>query len=166
MWWEEFETRLTIAFAIIDRTEGRQVYSDISKLRMLQRKIKADFLEGARNSIELELARSPMVMTYDVALATYRNAVNHKFPNGMLAQRKTRRIQQTHQYRPTRGHGGRGGRGGQRGGRGRHGGRGGNRTSRVDAWFIQCTDGKRLEVHPAYSLMNNGLPSRRRRGTN
>ena len=43
MWWEEFETRIVTAFAVIDKTEGRQVYSDTAKLRMLVKKVKADF---------------------------------------------------------------------------------------------------------------------------
>ena len=151
MWWEEFETRLTVAFSTIDRTEGRQVHSDIAKLRMLQRKIKADFLEGARTNIELELAKTPMTMTYDVALSTYRNAVNHKFPAGEQVK-KSRRIQQVGRDGSGRGRG-RGGRSGRGRGRGRGNGRGGRgNRNRLDAWFVQCTDGKRLEVHPSYSF--------------
>ena len=53
MWWEEFETRLTMAFAIIDKDQGRQVYTDIVKLRMLNKKVKADFLEQVKTTIEI-----------------------------------------------------------------------------------------------------------------
>jgi len=35
MWWEEFEKQLSMAFVIYDRREGRQVYSDEMKLRIL-----------------------------------------------------------------------------------------------------------------------------------
>ena len=58
------------------------VYSDIAKLRLLNRKVKADFLEAARTSIELELAKVPVPITYDIALASYRNCVNRKYPPG------------------------------------------------------------------------------------
>ena len=47
---------------------------------MLNRKIKSDFLEISRNNIKLELAKVPIAITYDVVLATYRNAVKRKFP--------------------------------------------------------------------------------------
>jgi hypothetical protein len=46
MWWEEFELQLTRAFAICDRTEQRQVYSEHQKLRLLCKKINADFLNA------------------------------------------------------------------------------------------------------------------------
>ena len=151
MWWEEFETRLTVAFATLDKEEGRAVHSDVSKLRLLNRKVKADFLETVRTSIELELARTPMTMTYNTALATYRNAVNRKFPKNDSVPKCTRRISKTNRGSNNEGRGGRGGRG--RGGRGRGRGRGGNkRQARLDAWFIQCIDGSRLEVHPSYSF--------------
>ena len=156
MWWEEFETRLSLAFATLDKEAGRIVHSDVSKLRLLNRKVKADFLEPVRTSIELELARVPMTMTYNTALATYRNAVNRKFPDDDSAPKRTRRINETSRGRGGDGRGGRGrgGRGGR--GRGRGRGRGDNkRNSRLDAWFIQCTDGCRLEVHPAYSFSDD-----------
>ena len=46
MWWDEFEKRLNTAFATYDKTEGRAVYSDEMKLRILCRKVKADFLQS------------------------------------------------------------------------------------------------------------------------
>ena len=44
MFWEWFEMQLMVAFSIIDKHEGRQVYSNVSKLRMLIKKIKAERL--------------------------------------------------------------------------------------------------------------------------
>ena len=49
MWWEKFELRLTKAFATIDKVEGRVVYSDGQKLRILQKKVNADFLHNTRD---------------------------------------------------------------------------------------------------------------------
>ena len=63
MWWEEFETRT------IDKDQGRQVYSDIAQLRMLNKKVKADFLEQLTATIESELAKVPITMKYEIALA-------------------------------------------------------------------------------------------------
>ncbi len=160
MWWEEFETRLTVAFAKLDKYEGRQVHSDEAKLRLLNRKVQADFLQMVRNGIELEMTKTPMIMTYNIALSNYRNAVNRKFPPGSDTKKTRRNIHETN----TRdgGRGGRGGGGGRGRGRGRGGngyqgrgrgrGRGGTRNKRTDAWFIQCSDGTRLEVHPSYSF--------------
>ena len=131
MWWEEFETKLTVAFATIDKDQGRQVYSDIAKLRMLNKKVKADFLEQVKTTIEIELAKVPIAMTYEIALASYRNAVNRKHPPSNKVK-KTVRINETTSYsrgnQQGRGHSkGQGpgrGRGGCGQGRGR--GRGGN----------------------------------------
>ena len=53
MWWEEFEKRFTKAFAIYDRTEKRQVYSNEMKMRMLCSKVQADFLNATRTGIQL-----------------------------------------------------------------------------------------------------------------
>ena len=38
MWWDEYEIRLTNAFAIVDRDAGRHVHTDKSKLRLLNEK--------------------------------------------------------------------------------------------------------------------------------
>ena len=171
MWWEEFEMRLTVAFATIDKHEGRQVHSDESKLRMLNKKIKCDFLEIVRTGIELDMTRLPMTMTYEIALANYRNAVNRKFPGDGETRRSARRINQVGSQRG-RGRG-RGGRHFNRDGRGRgrgfdHSGRGRgdfNKRGRSDAWFVTCNDGTRLEVHPAYSFSDavwNKIPQETR----
>ena len=47
---------------------------------MLGRKINAGFLEGTKPSINLELARTPINLSFDNALATFRNQVNQKSP--------------------------------------------------------------------------------------
>ena len=160
MWWEEFETRLTVAFAQLDKYERKQVHSDEAKLKLLNKKVQADFLQIVRNGIELEMTKMPMIMTYNIALSNYRNAVNQKFPPGSDIKKTRRNIHETNTREG--GRGGRGG-GGKRGrgrgcggngyqGRGRGRGRGGNKTRRTDAWFVQCTDGTKLEVHPSYNF--------------
>ena len=53
------------------------------KLRILCKKINADFLQSARAGINIELSKVPMTMAYTHALATFRNEVNRKFPPDM-----------------------------------------------------------------------------------
>ena len=81
MWWTEFERKLTHAHAVLDRAEGREVYSDQQKLRKLLTRIKADFLGNQKAAIEVELSKVPVTMAYDIALTTFRTAVNTKFPS-------------------------------------------------------------------------------------
>lgn len=97
MWWDEFEIRLTNAFAIIDKDAGRQVHTDDSKLRMLNTKIKADFLSQMKSNIAMEMNKVPMTMTFDLALTNYHNTVNAKYPDNQSAHKKQnpRRIQAT-----------------------------------------------------------------------
>ena len=80
MWWEEFEKQLTAAFAAYDKIEKRQVYSDKMKMRILIKKVNADFLASAKAGINIELTRSVVTMTYDQALQAFCNLVNLKFP--------------------------------------------------------------------------------------
>lgn len=61
---------------------------------MLNQKIKVDFLEVSQNNIELKLAKVPITITYNVALAIYCNAVNRKFPSIDTAKQTTRHINQ------------------------------------------------------------------------
>ena len=68
MWWEEFEKQLTSAFASYDKKEGRQVYSNEMKLRVLIKKINADFLSNAKAGIGIELTRPTVTMTYEQVL--------------------------------------------------------------------------------------------------
>ena len=151
MWWEEFETQLTKAFTIYERYEGRAVYSDLHKLRMLIRKVNADFLAQTKTSINIELTREPVTMTFDRALTTFRNEVNLKFPPQVGNARRTRRINEMdsnydgynsygRNYYNGRGRGNRG-----RGGRGRGRGRGNYNTRSV-----QLSDGTNIDVHPSF----------------
>ena len=41
MWWDEFEIRMTNAFAIDDKDVGSQVHTDKSKLRLLNKNIRS-----------------------------------------------------------------------------------------------------------------------------
>ena len=47
---------------------------------MLIRKINADFLQTTKSSINLELARTPVNLSYDDALTAFINQVNQKYP--------------------------------------------------------------------------------------
>ena len=88
MWWAEFEKRLTRAFNAYVKHEGRIVHSDSMKIRMLVDKIKSDFLTPTKAQLEIELSR---MMTYDQALALFRNMVNQKHPPQMgAAQNRVR----------------------------------------------------------------------------
>ena len=76
MWWEEFKTRITVTFAIIDRNEYMQVYSNLEKLPIINRNIKADSLEVARTNIEIELEKLPITLTCGTDLSINSNSVN------------------------------------------------------------------------------------------
>jgi hypothetical protein len=91
MWWEEFEKPLISAFTIFNQREGRIVHSDEMKLRMLQNKVQADFLVHVKASIGIILASQPITLSYEQALATFRNEVNRKFPPQMSTTTRTRR---------------------------------------------------------------------------
>ena len=76
------------------------------RLRILNRKILADFLQANKASINLELFKTPVAITYENALAAFRNQVNQNFLPELSSSynRKTRGINES----GTRG-GGRGG---------------------------------------------------------
>ena len=115
MWWDEFEIRLTNAFAVVDKEAGRQVHTDEMKLRLLNRKIRADFLSTIKTHIEMQMTMVPMVVTYASALTNYRNVVHQRFPQGSTIKKTNRRVQSSNTSRTGRGgrsrRGGRGGRG-------------------------------------------------------
>ena len=124
MWWDEFERRLTIYFNMYDKKEKRQVYSDEMKLRILCRKVNADFLEPTRQLINVDLTRTPVTMTFAQAVASFRNEVNRKFPPSMTTERSRRMAEIDTQYNHGRGRGrGRGRYGGRGRGRGRDNGK-------------------------------------------
>ena len=129
MWWDEFDVRLTNAFAIVDKDAGRQVHTDEIKLRLLNKKIRADFLSTMKTHIKMQILMVPMNMSYAGALTNYRNVVNQRFPQGSIAKKTNQRIQST----GTCGRGGYGrGQGSQgwTGGRSGHSGRGGRGNNR------------------------------------
>lgn len=158
MWWDEFEKRLTHAFTILDKNEGRSVYSDEMKLRMLTQKINVDFLLPMKSAINVELARQQVTMTYDQALMTFRNEVNRKFPPDLApVGGRSRRVNEL-STNSSRGRGRGRGRGRARGnsnpsGRSGRTGRGRGRSrGHPDARFITGTDGRQIEVHPSYNF--------------
>ena len=92
MWWSEFEKRLTRAFYAYVKRKGRIVHSDSMKIQMLVDKIKADFLTPTKAQLEIELSRTPMMITYEESLVLFRNMVNQKHPPQTgAAQNRTRR---------------------------------------------------------------------------
>ena len=95
MWWDEFEVRLTNAFAAIDKEANRVVHTDEMKLRLLNKKIKANFLITMKTNIEMQMNITPMTMTYQNALSNYRNVVNQRFPHESSTRKINRRIQTT-----------------------------------------------------------------------
>ena len=52
----------------------------IKKLCMLNRKINADFLQATKSPINLELAITAVNLSYDDALAAFRDQLNQKHP--------------------------------------------------------------------------------------
>jgi hypothetical protein len=135
MWWEEFERQLTKAFSIYDRRANRQVFPEEMKLRMLCRKVTADFLQHTKSSINIELTRVPMTMTYNRALAAFRNEVNRKFPPGTnMNSQRARRVSQVNKK-------------GNRKFQER-----GNKRAHKDARTITLVDGRKIDAHASYNF--------------
>jgi hypothetical protein len=155
MWWEEFEKQLTSAFTTYNKREGRVVHSPEMKLRTLLAKVNADFLTHVKASIGIELTRQPITLTYEQALAAFRNEVNRKSPPQMSSATKTRQNINELGQGAGRGRGGRFGCGRgnpQHGGRGR-GGRGNHprqSKTRTDSTFITLSDGQQIEYHASF----------------
>ncbi|CAJ1955077.1 unnamed protein product [Cylindrotheca closterium] len=80
--WSMFERMLKKAYATCDKHEGREVHSDAMKLRSLQNKVTAPFLQLNKTAIDTEIGKRPMLMTFTTALRIYRTAVREKFPQG------------------------------------------------------------------------------------
>jgi hypothetical protein len=153
MRWEEFEKQRTSAFTTYNKREGRIVHSPEMKLRILFTKVTADFLVPAKAGIGIELTRIPMTLTYEQALATFRNEVNSKFPPQMSSATRTTR-HNINELGQGRGKGARFGRANHGGrGRGGRGGRGkGGRPPKTpnDSTTIKLTDGQEIEYHPSF----------------
>jgi hypothetical protein len=137
MWWEEFERQLTRAFSVYDRRANRQVFPEELKLRTLNRKITADFLQHTKSAINLELTRVPMTMTYNQALSAFRNEVNRKFPPGLSSNnQRQRRINQVGQKNKNKNNNQ------QRG----------NKRAHKDSRTITLIDGKQIDAHASYNF--------------
>ena len=153
MYWDKFEKELNYAFNTYDKREGRVVYSDNMKMRLLLEKINVDFLSQTKTSIETELEKAQCGLNYDSALKLFRNKVNAKRPDSSNnANHRRRGINAANSRHQRGGRNNRGGRGGRGGGRGYT-----NRNAKRkfnDARMIVCTDGTHMEVHPAYSFSN------------
>ena len=141
MYWDKFETELTWAFNTMDKHENRIVYSDPMKVRELMKKVKADFLESTKSTINVELAKNPIVptITYQNAITSFRNAVKDKYPIDQRNTTNRTRRQQSETNRK------------QQGGRGR-GGTGGRKPpkTRKDSKYITLKNGKVIEYHPSF----------------
>ena len=148
--------QLTTCFTIYDRKEARVVHSNDMKLRILIRKVNADFLVQIKAAISIEMTRIPVTLTYEQALSSFRNEVNRKFPPEMSNNKTRRHINAVDRGGRDggRGRGGRfNGRGGRSGGGRSSGGRGrGQQRSRQDSSFITLTDGKVIEAHPSFNF--------------
>ena len=87
MWWTQFEIELKFAFTTYQKKEGQIVHSEEMKLRILLGKVKADFLNGVKSTINVSLTAVPMIMTYSQAIATFRQTVHAKYPPDLLPSR-------------------------------------------------------------------------------
>jgi hypothetical protein len=152
-WWEEFEKQITSAFITYNKREGRVVHSPEMKLHILLQKVTANFLVLVKAGIGIELAITPMTMTYEQALSAFRNEVNQKFPPQMASTTKARR--HINEVSGGRGRGdrfGRGDHGGRgRGGRGGRGNRGRPAKKRSDSSsYITLSDAQEVEYHASF----------------
>ena len=79
MWWDRFEVRIINTFSVIDKYAGRQVHTDEMKLRLLNLKVKAEFLVAMKMKIETKMNMVSMATTFDPALVNDRNTVNKNY---------------------------------------------------------------------------------------
>ena len=96
MWWDEFEIRLSNAFAIVDKDAGRKVHTDELILCLLNKKVRANFLTTMKMTIEMQMSATPITMTYSFALTNDRNTFNQMFPIKSTVKSNNRRIQNTY----------------------------------------------------------------------
>jgi hypothetical protein len=152
MWWKEFEKQITLAFITYNKREDQFVHSPEMKLRILLQKVTADFLVPVKAGSGIDLARIPMTITYEQALAAFRNEVNRKFPPQMASTMKAQR--HINKVSGGRGRGARFGRtdhgGHEQGRKGRGGNRGRPAKKRSDNSFITLSDGQEVEYHASF----------------
>ena len=93
--WEKFERDLNLAWATIDKKEGRTVYSDEQKMRILFAKVKsADFLKTMCTTLESQILNPAHSITYEQCMTAFCNEVCKKFPQEATTNTRGRRIQQ------------------------------------------------------------------------
>ena len=119
------------------------------KLRILLNKIKADFLVHTKAGINIELTKIPMTMTYEQALATFRNEGNRRSQPQMANPVTSRERRSTREMNIQDGRGRTRGRGRGYSRRGR--GNWVNKT-RSDTSIITLVDGNKIEYHPSFSF--------------
>lgn len=148
MWWDEFEKELEWAFNIYNLREGRTIHSNDMKLRILLKKVKADFLSATRASLNIELSKTPMDLKYEDALASFRNAVNLVHPPEIkpIQRNRVRRNVREVGFRSTTK-------------KGRDNIRNVDRNDfikrkRTDSRIITLKDGKKIEYHASFNFPN------------
>ena len=161
--WVEFENKLKAAYRTMDRDAGHQVFNDGAKLRALNKKIEASFLQAIKTSIITEANKIPCTMTFETALRIYRNGVQQAgrvaFQGGGGRNHGRRGINEVGRGRGNNGghqHGGRG-RGGNHGNRNqgrnqRRNNNGGRRGGHPDEETIVLRNGKQIKYHPSYDI--------------
>ena len=158
MWWAKFEMELTKAYSTVDKTAGGMVHNDQSKLRKLQQRIKVEWMQLTKETINARLMDIPMTMTFGQAIRIYRNVVQTKFPNGAQRPNQNRRgiAQVGTGHGGGRGHGGNGGRGRNRNDR-RHNGNGGRGRNHPDQETIVLSNNQHIKYHPSYNFTSDEL---------
>ena len=63
---------ITSTFTVINKDEGILVYTNEMRLRMLNKKLKVDFLVAMKTNIEMRMNMVTTNMTYSTALVIYR----------------------------------------------------------------------------------------------
>ena len=105
-------------------------------MRILIGKVNADFMETTKASIEIELARKPMTFMYELAIRSFRNVVNQKFPPQMgVPTRHVRwqvnELKRNQNYRRNQNW---------------------VKRTRTDSSIITLTDGQQIEYHPSFQF--------------
>lgn len=74
----------TFVFNAYTKLEGRDIHYENMKLRILTKKVNADFLSHSNVSILTHMTTVPMTMKYIQALVTFRQMFNTKHPPGKM----------------------------------------------------------------------------------
>ena len=127
-------------FAVIDKYAGIEVHMEKMKIRLLNSKVKAEFLVSTKTDIDMQMHMVPMAMNYAPALVNDRNTLNQNITDTSINNTRTlRRVQHTNTGRIGRIISGRGGRG--------WGGKGSGR--RNNEWQVIGIDSTTIQVYPA-----------------